>query len=190
MIPLMAKSKVRATYADLAKLPEHLVGEIIDGDLIATPRPASPHARATSAAGSDLFGRFDGPRGPGSGGWWILDEPELHLGQDVLVPDIAGWRRERMPKMPNVPAFELPPDWICESLSPATARIDRGRKMDIYARVGVGHLWIIDATNRTLEVYRLETGRWMRVATFGGDDRARAEPFEEVELDLARWWLE
>jgi Uma2 family endonuclease len=187
----MGKSKQRATYADLERLPEHLVGEIIDGELVATPRPASPHAFATSASGWSVFGQFHGPPGSGgSGGWWILFEPELHFGLDVLVPDVAGWRRERMPKMPNVPAFELAPDWVCESLSPSTARIDRGPKMDIYARAGVKHHWIIDANIKTLEVFRLENARWVRIATDGGDDKVRAEPFDAVEIDLSRWWID
>src|SRR5438309_11917686 len=120
----------RATYDDLLKLPEHLVGEIIDGELIVSPRPASPHAIASSAMGADLFGPFHRSSGGGSGpgGWWILDEPELHFREDVLVPDLAGWRRERMPKVPNVPAFELPPDWVGEIVSPSTERVDRPRK--------------------------------------------------------------
>ncbi len=185
----MGRSKQRATYADLGRLPEHVTGEIINGELIATPRPASRHVLATSAVGADLFGRFHGPPGPG-GGWWILDEPELHFGEDVLVPDLAGWRRERMPKIPDVPAFELPPDWLCEGISPSTVRIDRGPKMDIYARVGVKHMWIVDAAIRTLEIYRLENSRWTRVAVHSDNVKVRAEPFEAAELDLSRWWIE
>src|SRR5262249_50021083 len=142
----MARSKRRATYDDLLKLPEHLVGEIIDGELIATPRPAMPHAVASSVIGSDLGSRFHGSGGGlgAPGGWWIIDEPELHFGQDVLVPDLAGWRRERMPRIPNAPAVELAPDWVCEILSRSTGRIDRGRKLDVYARVKVPHTWLLD----------------------------------------------
>jgi Uma2 family endonuclease len=186
----MAKSKRRATYDDLAKLPEHVVGEIIDGELIATPRPASPHAAAASAIGMDIGGAFHGPPGRGPGGWWILFEPELHFGQDVLVPDLAGWRHERMPRIPNVPAFELPPDWVCEVVSPSTERVDRARKMGIYARVQVPHLWLVNPLVRTLEVYRLDGSTWSLVATHSGDERVRAVPFDALELELARWWLE
>ncbi len=189
----MATSKRRATYEDLLKLPEHLVGEIIDGELIATPRPASPHARASSIIGADLIVPFDrSPGGPGQppGGWWIVDEPELHFAQDVLVPDLAGWRRERMPKIPNVPAFELVPDWICEVVSPSTERIDRARKMGTYARAKVPHLWLVNPLLRTLEVYRLDGVVWALLATHEGDARVRAAPFDAVELDLSRWWLE
>jgi Uma2 family endonuclease len=109
----------------------------------------------------------------------------------VLVPDLAGWRRERMPKMPNVPAFELPPDWSCEVVSPSTERIDRARKMGIYARVKVGHLWLVNPLVRTLEVYRLDgDGTWTLMATHEGNARVRAVPFDAVELELSRWWLE
>src|SRR5438105_1197571 len=137
----MVRPKIPATYRDLERLPEHVVGELIHGELIVSPRPASPHALAASAIGSDLGGSFHRPPGDrGPGGWWILDEPELHFGEDVLVPDLAGWRRERMPRVPNVPAFELAPDWICEVVSPSTERVDRSSKMGIYARVKVAHL--------------------------------------------------
>ena len=129
----------KATYEDLLAVPDHLIAEIIDGELVTSPRPASPHTLASSAVGSDLFGRFH--RGVGTespGGWWILDEPELHLGDDVLVPDLAGWRRERMPTVPTAAFFELAPDWVCEIVSPSSARYDRVIKQDIYARRGDG----------------------------------------------------
>ena len=188
----MEPARRRATYEDLIAVPEHMVGEIVDGDLYASPRPASPHARAATAIGGGLWNQFDRPPGGpgGPGGWWILDEPELHCGADILVPDMAGWRRERMPALPNVPYFQLAPDWVCEVVSPTTGILDRRRKMPVYAREGVPHLWIVDPILKTLEVYRLETGRWMVASTHGGDDVARAEPFEAVELEIARWWLE
>lgn len=188
----MEPARRHATYDDVLALPEHLVGEIVDGELYASPRPASPHALAASGIGSDVFGRFNRPpNGPDApGGWWILDEPELHLGPDVMVPDVAGWRRERMPAIPNVAYFELAPDWVCEVVSPKTAILDRRRKMPIYAREGVSHLWIVDPILKTLEVYRLENGRWIVASTHGGDEQIRAEPFDAVELDLTRWWLE
>jgi len=181
----------RATYDDLLKVPEHFVAEIIDGELIATPRPASPHAYAASVMGSDLIGPFGRPPGGAGqpGGWWILDEPELHLGGDVIVPDVGGWRRDHMPVLPNVAAFVQAPDWACEVVSPSTGTIDRGRKMGIYARERVGHLWIVDPILRTLEVYRLQDQRWMVASTHGGDDRVHAEPFDAVELEISRWWL-
>lgn len=181
-----------ALYAELEKLPENLVGEILDGELFASPRPASPHAFATAVMGSEIVNRFHGPAdGPGApGGWWVLFEPELHLGPDVLVPDLAAWRHGRMPRVPSVSFFTLAPDWVCEVLSPSTAQIDRVRKMRIYAREAVGHLWIVDPLLRTLEVYRRGDEHWIVDANFAGADGARAEPFAQVELALSRWWLE
>jgi Uma2 family endonuclease len=119
-----------------------------------------------------------------------LFEPELHLGADILVPDLAGWRRERMPVLRDVPYFELAPDWVCEVVSPSTGRIDRVRKMPIYARGQVGHIWLVDPLQRTLEVYHLEKSHWVVVGTHGDDELIRAEPFDAIELDMSRWWLE
>jgi Uma2 family endonuclease len=179
-----------ATYEDLLEVPDHQVAEIIDGELLTRPRPSSTHTRASSMMGHDLVGPFDRrPGTPGSpGGWWILDEPELHLGTDILVPDLAGWRRERLPSFPDVPFFDLAPDWICEILSPSTARVDRIRKLPIYAREGVAYAWLVDPRLQTLEVLRLEKGRWLIAAQHEGAISVRAEPFEAVELDMGRWW--
>ena len=190
--PFMDKpSRPRATYADLREVPDHLVAEILDGEVFASPRPASPHGHAQSSILIDLGAGFRGPGrgGIGPGGWWLLVEPELHLGGDVLVPDVAGWRCERMPALPNVAAFTLAPDWICEVVSPSTGRIDRAKKLPIYAREQVRHLWLVDPLAHTLESYRLEGSRWLLLATFSGDDVVRAEPFDAVELSLAPWWL-
>ena len=181
--------KKPATYQDIVDLPEHQVGEIVDGELYVSPRPAARHAKVSSILGMDLGSPFQRGRG-GPGGWWIVDEPELHFGQDVLVPDLAGWRRERMPHIPDVPYFELAPDWVCEVLSPSTAKLDVVLKLPRYARAGVKHAWIVDPMNRLLEVFRQEHEQWVLVSTFGGDDKVRAEPFEAVELELADLWLE
>jgi Uma2 family endonuclease len=182
----------RATYEDLMQVPDTKVAEIIDGDLVTSPRPASPHAHAAAVMGSDLMSLFHGDPGnpAGPGGWWLLPEPELHLGADVLVPDWAGWRREHMARMPHVPFFTQRPDWACEVLSPSTARVDRGRKMAIYARECVPHLWLVDPLLQTLEIFALdEAGRWIVLAAHGGDEVVRAAPFGDVELALTRWWL-
>lgn len=133
----------RATYADLLDVPRNRVGEIIDGELITQPRPSAPHARAASRLGIEIGGPLDHARG-GPGGWIILDEPELHLQGDALVPELGGWRRERMPELPDVAAFELAPDWVCEVLSPSTQGHDRVKKMRVYGREGVGHVWLVD----------------------------------------------
>ena len=178
----------RARYEDLLALPEHLVGEILAGELYTHPRPAPLHARAYSALTGSLWSPFDAGRG-GPGGWWIIDEPELHLGADVVVPDLAGWRRERMPALPETAWFELAPDWACEILSPSTARTDRALKMPVYARERVSHLWLVDPDARTLEVYALQPDRhWLLLATLQEGEPVRQPPFEAVEFSLASLW--
>jgi Uma2 family endonuclease len=177
-----------ATYDQILALPEHLVGEIIDDVLYVSPRPASPHAHATHELDGDLSHPFQRGRG-GPGGWWFLVEPELRFGRQVVVPDLAGWRRERMPDMPDVRQFTLAPDWVCEVASPSTAKLDRTKKMRVYADAGVGHMWIVDPLLRTLEVFRLVDARWTLIIAHADDERARAEPFDAIELSLASWWL-
>jgi len=178
-----------AIYADLEALPPHVVGEIIDGELIVSPRPAPRHAHASSRLGGVLDGPFYRGSG-GPGGWIILDEPELHHQEDVLVPDLAGWRRERLPTLPHGAYFELAPDWICEVLSPSTETVDRARKMRIYAREAVQHVWLINPINRTLEVFRLSDGSWLLAATLHSEGAARIEPFEAIELDVTSLWAD
>ncbi|MCU0249717.1 MAG: Uma2 family endonuclease [Vicinamibacterales bacterium] len=178
-----------ATYADLEKLPDNLVAEIVNGELHASPRPAPPHARAGAALGRKVGAPYDDGIG-GPGGWWILYEPELHLGGDVLVPDWAGWRRSRMPHLPTTAYFPLAPDWVCEILSPSTSSLDRKQKLSVYAREGVRHVWLIDPLARTLEVLRLETGRWTILATHAGADVVRAEPFTDIDLELSALWAD
>jgi Uma2 family endonuclease len=187
----MTTAQRRATYEDLLKVPDLLIAEILDGELITSPRPAFPHARASSSIGQDVSPFDRRPGGPGGpGGWQILFEPELHLGADILVPDLAGWRRERMPVLVDEPYSTLAPDWVCEVVSRGTARIDRVRKMPIYARERVSHLWLIYPSLQTLEVYRLEGQHWVVVSSHAEAEGARAEPFEAIELDMSRWWLE
>jgi Uma2 family endonuclease len=179
--------KSPATYADLLEVPDHLVAEILDGDLHASPRPSLPHARAASVLGVALGGPFDRDAG-GPGGWWILDEPELHLGRDVVVPDLAGWRRERLPVIPAEAFLSVAPGWVAEIVSPSTETIDRVKKLTIYARERVAHVWLINPLAQTLEVYELDRGRWVLAATHGGSDRVCAQPFDAIELDLASLW--
>jgi Uma2 family endonuclease len=176
-----------ATYEDLRQVPDHLVAEILDGELHTTPRPAPRHASASSGIGGLLHGPFDRGRG-GPGGWRILFEPELHLGADVLVPDLAGWRRDRLPDLPETAYIAVAPDWVCEVISPSTASIDRVKKLAIYAREGIRHVWIVDPLARTVEVLRLEAARWVILATAGGSAVVRAEPFESLELELPQLW--
>jgi len=179
--------KRAATYDDLVSLPENMVGEIVDGELFASPRPAPRHAMAATALGGEIYGPFQmGRNGPG--GWLLLVEPELHLGPDVLVPDLAGWRKERMPKLPDAAYFDLAPDWVCEVISPSTGRLDRVRKVRIYAREGIGHAWLVDPIQRSLEILRLENDRWTLASAHEEGERVRAEPFDAIELDLSALW--
>jgi Uma2 family endonuclease len=183
---MLANKKV-ATYADLVELPPELVGEIIDGELIASRRPASLHARAASRMGIEVGGPFGRGKG-GPGGWVILDEPELHVVGEVLVPELAGWRRERMPEFSDVGYFELAPEWVCEVLSPGTAKIDRARKMPHYAAAAVRHVWLVDPAATTLESYRLDGEGWRLVQTLAGEATVRAEPFDAIEFELGSLW--
>jgi Uma2 family endonuclease len=176
-----------ATYEDLLRVPDHLVAEILDGELHVSPRPAPRHASASSSLGGLLWGSFDRGRG-GPGGWRILFEPEVHLGKDVVVPDLGAWRRERLPTLPDDAFFSVAPDWVCEVLSPSTASTDRVKKLSIYAREHIRHAWLVDPMARTLEVLRLEGGRWSIVGTFSDADVVRAEPFDAIDLELSLLW--
>jgi Uma2 family endonuclease len=180
--------KKPATYEDVLAAPEHLVAEVVDDELYLSPRPASPHAVASSALGGELAVQFGHGRKGNRGGWVILVEPELHVGGQIMVPDLAGWRRERMPEVPHAPYFSLAPDWLCEVISPSTGALDRAKKMPHYARLGVGHVWLVDPTPKTLEIYRLDGGGWRLEATYEGDTVVSAAPFDTFALDLAPLW--
>lgn len=184
---MAAPVRSSSVYEQFLQVPDHQVAEVIRGVLRTNPRPAARHARAASVLEIDLGGPFDRGRG-GPGGWIILLEPELHLGADILVPDLAGWRRTRMPVLPDVAAFELAPDWVCEVISPSTAAVDRAEKLPTYAAAGVAHAWLVDPLAQTREVLRLEAGRWVLLATHRDDAHLRAEPFDAVELDLGALW--
>jgi Uma2 family endonuclease len=185
----------RATYADLEAVPAHLVAELIRGTLHVMPRPAPRHANAEGGLVDELRGPFQRGRG-GPGGWWILPEPELRFPDpeapgevEALVPDLAGWRRERMPELPEEAALPIAPDWVCEILSKSTEAIDREEKMPIYAREGVAHAWLLDPAERVLEVYALGRRRtWRKPQVFTGSGKVRAVPFDAIEVDLSSVW--
>lgn len=179
----------RATYDDVLSAPENKVAEILDGELFMSPRPVPRHALVSSELGMALGNPFHRGSG-GPGGWWILDEPELHLGEHVVVPDLAGWRRERLPALPEEAFFPLAPDWVCEVLSPSTERVDRGRKLRIHAEAGVRHAWLVTPSERMVEVLRLRDAAWTIAGVCGDTDRVRIEPFEAIELELGRLWAD
>jgi Uma2 family endonuclease len=182
------KKKTVATYADLVALPDNVIGEIIDGELFASPRPRVRHMRVAGQVHLRLAGPFDEGR-DGPGGWWLMLETELKLGRQIIVPDISGWRRARVPELPDDLPLPIAPDWVCEVLSPSTGRIDREKKLPVYARHGVDHVWLVDPLLRTLEVFERHGRRWMLVVVHADDARVRVPPFEAVELDLSRWWM-
>jgi Uma2 family endonuclease len=177
-------------YNALQALPDGVTGEIIDGQLYTQPRPAWPHVVASSGLGYELIGPFQRGRG-GPGGWWIVDEPELHFIRDaeVDVPDLAGWRRERMVNHPPVHRIEVVPDWICEVLSPSTESKDRKVKMQIYAKYGVSYAWLVDPLAHTLEAYALQAGAWRELGRFAGAAQVSVAPFDAVTIKLDDLWV-
>lgn len=185
----------RATYDDLLALPENVVGEIIDGELIVSPRPAYRHAIGATVLGGLLLGPYQlGRTGPG--GWWIVQEPELHFparlkgDKDVLVPDLAGWRRARIPDFIELKFSEIAPDWACEVLAPNRPKLDREQKLPLYAKNGVGLVWIVDPVGQTLEVFRCENGTPTLMLFASGREEVHAEPFVEVGIPLPFLWGE
>ena len=178
-----------ASYEDLLAVPDHLVAEILNGTLHTHPRPRFRHARAATSLGTSLTPPFDwGKDGPG--GWWILIEPEIHLTDHIIVPDLAGWRRENVPKLPDVAWTDIPPDWVCEVLSPSTARLDRTIKRDIYATHKVSFIWLVEPENRTVECFELKGKNWQLTGTFADDDTINAPPFAAVPFSLSPLWID
>jgi Uma2 family endonuclease len=176
----------KATYQDVIDAPEHMIAEILNGELVLSPRPAKPHAFTHTALTTWTHGRFG--RGGSAGGWLILLEPEIHLGDNVVVPDLGGWRLERSPGAEDEEAyFRLPPDWACEVLSRSTERYDRAYKLGIYAEHGVDHVWFVHPLRRTLEVLRRQGRDWV-ISIHKDDQVVRAEPFDGFELELATLW--
>jgi Uma2 family endonuclease len=184
-------ANTRATYADLMAVPDHKVAELIHGELFVSPRPAIPHAFAASRLGSVLLPPFSREGGDGPGGWVILYEPELHLGGDVLVPDLAGWRRARWTHTMSDAAFvTVPPDWLCEVVSPSTERLDRARKMAVYGAAQVPYVWLVNPIAKMIEIYRAgASGGWVLLGVWTEAARVRLEPFEAIEFDLDELWM-
>jgi len=166
----------RATYDDVLQCPAHVVAELVFGTLHQSPRPETPHALAASALGEELGPPFKRGRG-GPGGWMIIDEPEIHLGEHVVVPDLGGWRRERLPEVPVAPYFELTPDWVGEVLSPSTRALDRGQKLRVYAEHRVAFVWLVEL-EQLVEVLELDGATYRIVDTAQGDANVRLRPFD------------
>jgi Uma2 family endonuclease len=178
----------KATYEDLFGIPENMTGEIIEGELLVTPRPSRKHGYTSSALGGEVTSAYQFGRG-GPGGWVFIIEPEIKFDDDILVPDVAGWKRERFPVEESHNWISAVPDWVAEVLSPGTAGRDKVKKMPIYARHGVPYCWLIDPLDETLDVFKLESNRWFLLSSFAENDKVRAEPFLEMELDLGNLWL-
>jgi len=180
-----------AIYREYMNAPPNMVAEVLEGKLHAQPRPASKHAKAYSRLGRKIGEPFDSDDGDDSGGWWIINEPELRFGpneEDILVPDIAGWRRTNMPTYPDVSYFTLAPDWVCELPSLSTEKIDRTVKRAIYAREGVRYLWLVDPRKKTLEAFELRDGGWALLSSLAGDVQVSLPPFEAISFPLRSLW--
>lgn len=186
---MMQTLQTYSLYDQLMDLPETLTGEILSGQLHTQPRPTGLHALISSSLGHELVGPFQKGRG-GPGGWWIIDEPEIHLVRDseVAVPDLAGWQRERMPRVPQDHRFEVVPNWVCEILSPSTASKDREIKLPLYARYGVRYAWLIDPLQHALEAMELKNGRWTRLGSYYDQDQVAVAPFEAITITLTDLW--
>ena len=177
----------RATYQDVLDAPAHRVAEIVDGTLYINPRPPTLQALAKTRLVASLGRAFCFSRG-GPGGWRIMHEPELHLGEDILVPDVAGWRRERLPRIPETWDAVIAPDWVCETVADSTRDLDLNGKRPVYAREGIPHLWLVDPTNRTLEASELHDGQWLLIASAKDNDPISIRPFDAITFSLGDLW--
>lgn len=176
-----------ATYQNLCEVPDHLIAEILGGDLWASPRPAPRHSHVAMMLTAQLVPPFQHGDG-GPGGWRLLYEPELHLKGDVLVPDLAGWRAPRAHGLMDLAHVVEPPDWVCEILSASTENIDRALKPGIYAREGVRFMWLVDPVEHRLEVFKLADRTYVSILSRQDDEIATAEPFDAVPFPLTRLW--
>ena len=191
MSAIAAKQYTTDLYGQLLDLPENQVGEIIHDQLYVQPRPSWLHGQAEGSiiAGLHTLYRRDGGK---TDGWWIIPEPEIHFrrDQEVLVPDIAGWRKARLPTPPKDHRCEVIPDWVCEILSPSTEQKDRTIKMPLYARYHIPFLWLVHPILKTVEVFMLHQEQWQSVGVFSGDTQIVMPPFDTITLDLALWWVD
>lgn len=187
-MPDIARKK--ATYDDLFSIPDNMTGEIIAGELIVTPRPSRKHGFCVTALGTAITGPYQFGQGGGPGGWVIIIEPEIGLGENIVVPDLAGWKRARFPFQEESNWITVVPNWIGEILSPSTLRNDKVKKMPLYAQYGVEHIWLVDPSAMTLDAFRLESGRWLLLGSYADHDQVRVEPFPELPISLDKLWLD
>ncbi len=185
----MESARKLPTLVDLDALPVGVKGEIIEGVLYTMTRPRSRHQRLASSITARVHGPFDNGRG-GPGGWWILVEPGIELpNTSEIAPDLAGWRRERMPELPEDTSITVVPDWVCEILSPTNRRHELLVKKPYYARVGVSFLWLVDREARALSAHRLENGLWVELSSWGDETEARIPPFDAIAIDVRSFWV-
>ncbi|MEJ7730414.1 MAG: Uma2 family endonuclease [Polyangiaceae bacterium] len=184
----MEAARRLATYADLLTLSEDVKAEVVRGSIVTLPAPLPRHAKAQGTVRSLIGGPYDDDDGRGGpGGWWILLEVDIRLSpHDIVRPDLAGWRRERLPEPWDTRPIEVVPDWICEVISPSNAAHDRVTKRHLYAEHGVPFYWLVDPGSRTLEALRLVDGIWVDAGTFDDAAVARVPPFESVALEVGR----
>ncbi len=177
------------TLADLDALPPGMIGEIIEGVLYTMTKPRMPHQRTTTAISGGVWGPFDRGFG-GPGGWWIIAEPGIELPNHTkeISPDVVGWRRARLPKLPRSEPIRVVPDWVCEILSPTTRRHDLLIQLPYYAKIGVAYHWMVDLDARVITAHRLQSGAWVTIGIYGDETEARIEPFDVIPLDVASWW--
>lgn len=190
MSEALKKKSFEELYEELCALPENVIGEIINGELIVSPRPAPKHANSASGLTGILREYYQYGRNGGPGGWWILIEPQIEFPEKVVVPDIAGWKKSKMPSLPDKAYFNLAPDWVCEVLSPSTARYDRISKLQVYANNGITDYWILDPVGKVLETYSLEKGGYKVGPAFSGNDIVKTSPFSDFEFDLGDLWAD
>jgi len=174
-----------ATWDDLlATLDDGRTYEIIAGLMEALPRPRPGHGNAQALLSGEIVRPFQRGRG-GPGGWWIIIEPDVELTtNDIIVPDLAGWKRDKVPEFPHDRPIRFVPDWICEVLSPTNQKRDRVVKANLYLTCGVMYYWILDVQERTLEAYSAKEGSWVRLGAWTDGDTSRIPPFDAIELEV------
>jgi len=174
-----------ATYDDVLAADERV--EVIGGQLETLPSARPRHGRVARAIAGAIGGPFDDDDGRGGpGGWWILTEVDVRLSpHDIVRPDVAGWRKERLTDLDTLP-IDVRPDWVCEVLSPGTRLRDTRDKRRLFASAGISHYWLLDPDDRTLLALVLESDRWTEQGLYAEGDLARIAPFEALELDVGR----